>query len=85
MNEKSELYVLKYEKVYDELNVFITSGFSNPESGLSQNKIENGNSTGYGYELRYKIYFLNSFKSTNSSMWKYFKAILNFKNNGGKK
>ncbi|WP_025680351.1 suppressor of fused domain protein [Paenibacillus massiliensis] len=50
-SEQSDLLVLKYEAAFEGLDVYITSGFTNPELSGSQLELENGSTSGYGYEL----------------------------------
>jgi hypothetical protein len=47
----NELIVLKYESAFEGLDVFITSGFSNPEKEHSKIEFDQGSASGYGYEL----------------------------------
>ncbi len=48
---KNNLYVLKYEKAFKGFDVYVTSGFTNPDIGKSDIKLEEGKVSGYGYEL----------------------------------
>ncbi|MBY0117390.1 suppressor of fused domain protein [Paenibacillus sp. FSL L8-0435] len=51
-SEQSDLLILKYENAFDGLDVYITSGLTNPENSTpSLIEFENGKTSGYGYEL----------------------------------
>lgn len=50
-SEKRQLYVLKYKNVLNELDLYITYGFTSPELEPSALKLEAGKISGYGYEL----------------------------------
>lgn len=50
-SSRSDLFVLKYEGVFDGLDIYMTSGFTNPDIGCSKVKLEEGKVSGYGYEL----------------------------------
>lgn len=50
-SKKSDLSVLKYNKVFNGLDVYITSGFTNSDLCNSKIEIENKRVSGYGYEL----------------------------------
>lgn len=45
------LYVLKYKKVYYDLDLYITYGFTSPNLKPSALKLDEGKISGYGYEL----------------------------------
>ncbi|WP_128102975.1 suppressor of fused domain protein [Paenibacillus sp. DCT19] len=51
--ERSDLLILKYENAFNGLDVYITSGLTNPQNNNSNSLIEfeNGKASGYGYEL----------------------------------
>lgn len=46
-----QLEVLKYKNAFNELDVYITSGFTNTSNPPSPIKIDNCKPSGYGYEL----------------------------------
>lgn len=48
---KNDLVVLKYGKGFESLDVYVTSGFTNPNIGKSKVNLEEGKTSGYGYEL----------------------------------
>lgn len=50
-SERKDLFVLKYERVYNGLDAYITAGFTNPELGRSAIEFEDRPVSGYGYEL----------------------------------
>lgn len=50
-SEKRQLYVLKYKNVRNELDLYVTYGFTSPELEPSALKLEAGKISGYGYEL----------------------------------
>jgi len=50
-SEKKQLYVLKYKNAFNDLDLYITYGFTSPGLEPSALKLEEGNISGYGYEL----------------------------------
>lgn len=50
-SEKKGLYVLKYKNVFNNLDLYITYGFTSPELEPSALKLREGKISGYGYEL----------------------------------
>lgn len=48
---KGEIFVLKYEKAFNGLDVYITSGFTNPNVGKSDIAVDGRMLAGFGYEL----------------------------------
>jgi len=50
-SEKKQLYVLKYKNALNELDLYITYGFTSPQLEPSALKLEAGKISGYGYEL----------------------------------
>lgn len=49
--EELDVKVLKYANSLNGLDVYVTSGFSNPENGNSPSPMEEDNLIGFGYEL----------------------------------
>ncbi|MBV7275914.1 suppressor of fused domain protein [Clostridium sp. PL3] len=50
-SDKSQLLVIKYDNVFNGLDVYITAGFTNPTLEHSLIELEEGKISGYGYEL----------------------------------
>lgn len=50
-SQKKQLYVLKYKQIYNDLDLYITYGFTSPNLNPSALKLDEGKISGYGYEL----------------------------------
>lgn len=50
-SKKNQLYVLRYSNAYNDLDAYITYGFTNPNLPSSRLKLDEGKISGYGYEM----------------------------------
>ncbi|WPC42624.1 suppressor of fused domain protein [Clostridium sp. JS66] len=76
-SKKKDLYVIKYKKVFNDLDLYITCGLTSPNLAPSKLEIEEGKLSGYGYEL------LMFAKEDDMDLIKQFVAWVNYLDNTG--